>query len=424
MAFETTLPGRYFFDPEIYAVEQERLFGQMWACVGRADALPNAGDFRTVELAGESIILVRGRDGELRAFLNVCRHRGARLCLEPCGSLGAAIQCPYHAWSYGLDGRLLGAPNIARDEALDRDRLGLVPVALEVWEGLVWLSLADDPAPVSAQLEPALHDRFGELEKFRRYGVGGLAVGASIEYEVAANWKLIVENFMECYHCGPVHPELVRLLPQFRLGTSYQGFVGQGTAFADDVAGFTLSGNGARPMLPGLLPSDDRLYYGFVLWPNLFVNLLPDHVILHTLTPTGPERSHVVCDWLFAPEEVARPDSIRPTRSTSSTSPIARTGRSASGRSSGCALAPTPMADSTSRTSSTSRFFAIWCSTGLGHLFELESKRRHVFAAPDPHPLPPLPARRERGNGCGKQFTPVVPQFEFASPSERKRKGR
>ena len=308
MAFETTLPGRYYYDPEIYARECECIFGEMWTCVGRTDALPAPGDFQTVELAGESVIILRGRDDALRAFLNVCRHRGARLCLESTGSTGAAIQCPYHAWSYALDGRLLGAPNIARDEALDRDRLGLIPVHLAVWEGLLGLSLGADPLPVSAQLEPALLDRFGELTKFRRYDIGSLTVGRSITYEIAANWKLILENFMECYHCAPVHPELTSLLPAFRLGTSYQGIVGQGTAFADDVVAFTLSGNGHRPTLPGLLPSDDRLYYGFVLWPNLFINLLPDHVILHTLIPQGPERARVVCDWLFTPEEIARPD--------------------------------------------------------------------------------------------------------------------
>lgn len=308
MAFEKTLPGRYFHDPAIYQLEQERLFGQMWTCVGRADALPNPGDYQTVELGGESIIVLRGRNGQLRAFLNVCRHRGARLCTDARGNAGPVVQCAYHAWSYGLNGRLIGAPNIARDEPLDRENLGLIPVHLTVWEGLVWLNLADDPAPIEEQLEPALRDRFGELEKFRRYGIGTLQVGTSISYDIEANWKLVVENFMECYHCAPVHPELTRLLPQFRFGTSYQGIVGQGTEFADDIEGFTLSGNGHRDRLPGLLPSDDRLYYGFVIWPNLFINLLPDHVILHTLLPLGPERSRVVCDWLFAPEEIAKPD--------------------------------------------------------------------------------------------------------------------
>ena len=307
-AFEPTLPGRYFHDPAIFAREQERIFSAMWVCVGRADAIPEPGRYVLAEVGDESVIVVRGRDGELRAFLNVCRHRGARLCTAAEGQAGAAIQCRYHAWSFGLDGRLLGAPNLAKDERLDRDAYGLVPVRLEVWEGLVWLNLADEePGPLAAQIEPAIRHRFGDRDTVARYGIGRLAVGRSIAYEVAANWKLVVENFMECYHCGPVHPELVRLLPEFRKGTSYQGIAGEGTAFAGDVEAFTLSGTGNRARLPGLGPADDRLYYGFVLWPNVFVNLLPDHVILHTLRPLGPERSHVVCDWLFDPAEVARP---------------------------------------------------------------------------------------------------------------------
>ncbi len=308
MAFESTLPGRYFYDPAILEREQERIFGRMWVCVGRADAIAEPGAYFTADVGRESVLVVRGRDGAVRAFLNVCRHRGARLCTEPCGHIGPAIQCRYHAWSYGLDGWLLGAPNIAREEHLDRGAFGLLPVHLEVWEGLVWVNLAQNPEPLAAQLEPPLLKRFGTLDTFARYRVGELAVGRRIEYEVRANWKLVVENFMECYHCGPVHPELVRLLPAFRQGTSYQGIVGEGTAFADDVEAFTLSGRGSLPRLPGLRPEDDRLYYGFVLWPNFFVNLLPDHVILHTLRPLAPDRSHVVCDWLFAAAEVARPD--------------------------------------------------------------------------------------------------------------------
>ena len=307
---EPTLPGHAFYDPAIYDREQANLFGQMWVYAGRADAIPNPGDYFLAEIGGESILVLRGRDLTIRAFLNVCRHRGARLCADASGSVGPAVRCRYHAWSYGLDGRLIGAPNIAADERLDRDALGLLPVHAEIWEGLVWLNLADDPAPVADQLDPLLLGRFGTLETIQRYGVGELKVGGSITYEIEANWKLVVENFMECYHCGPVHPELVRLLPEFRNGTSYQGegLVGSGTAFAGDVSAFTLSCNGTRPRLPGLEPADDRLYYGFVLWPNLFVNLLPDHVILHRLEPLGPERSRVICDWLFHPDDLARPE--------------------------------------------------------------------------------------------------------------------
>jgi Rieske 2Fe-2S family protein len=308
MGFEATLPGRYFHDPAIYAREQERIFSAMWVCVGRADAVAAPGAYVQVDVGRENVLVVRGRDGEVRAFLNVCRHRGARLCPEPCGQLAGAIQCRYHAWSYGLDGRLIGAPNLMRDERLDRDAYGLIPVALAVWEGLIWVNLADEPEPVTAQLEPPIVERLGSLERFARYGLGDLAVGRSIAYEVRANWKLVVENFMECYHCAPVHPELVRLLPAFRQGTSYQGLPGEGTSFAEDVAAFTLSGQGERPRLPGLLPEDDRLYLAWVLWPNVFVNLLPDHVIVHTLLPLAPDRSRVVCDWLFDPAEAAKPD--------------------------------------------------------------------------------------------------------------------
>src|SRR5829696_6418385 len=142
MAFETTLPGRYFYDPEIYAREQECLFGQMWTCVGRADALPTAGDFKTVELAGESVIIVRGRDGQLRAFLNVCRHRGARLCDEEDGETRRTIQCRYHAWTYGLDGALVAAPNLTKMQDIDRTEFGLIGVHLREWLGYAWVCLA------------------------------------------------------------------------------------------------------------------------------------------------------------------------------------------------------------------------------------------------------------------------------------------
>jgi glycine betaine catabolism A len=304
----STLPGRYYWDPAIYERERERIFSEMWICVGRADHIPEPGRMLTVDVGKENVLVVRGRDHVVRAFLNVCRHRGARLCTESSGDLGQVVQCRYHAWSYALDGRLVGAPNIAREEGFDKSEFGLIPVHADIWEGLLWVNLADDPAPLRDQVEPTVTARMGGADKFDRWALGSLVVGKRIEYDVKANWKLIVENFMECYHCGPVHPELVRLIPDFRNGTSYQGLPGEGTSFGDDIEAFTLSGKGNRARLPGLQPEDDRLYYAWVLWPNVFINLLPDHIILHTLQPLGPDRSHVVCDWLFDPSEVAKPD--------------------------------------------------------------------------------------------------------------------
>ncbi|HYB00403.1 MAG TPA: aromatic ring-hydroxylating dioxygenase subunit alpha, partial [Ktedonobacteraceae bacterium] len=189
--FLSTLPGKYYYDPEIYAQEQEKIFAQMWVCIGRAEMIPaKPGAYQVVTLGGESVIVVRNREGNLQAFLNVCRHRGARLCSEDSGQLKGSIQCKYHAWTYGLDGRLIGAPNILKDEQFDRMAFGLLPVALEVWEGFIWLNLSDNPPSAASQLNPMIVQRFGSCERFSRWGVGELKIGGSITYEVKANWKL------------------------------------------------------------------------------------------------------------------------------------------------------------------------------------------------------------------------------------------
>ncbi len=303
--FLLTLPGRYYYDPAIYEREQERIFANMWFCVGRAEALPDPGAYQTVNTGRESIIVVRNRDRELQAFFNVCRHRGARLCMQAAGHLKGSIQCRYHAWTYGLDGRLIGAPNVLNKDEFDRAAFGLIPVALEVWEGLIWLNLADDPAPLASQVDGPIVERFGSYTPFTRYGLGGLKAGKTIEYDVGANWKLVLENFMECYHCGPMHPEFCQLLPGFRSGKTYAD--GDAAALAEGAEAFTITGKASRPPLRGLLPEDRRRYYGIVLMPNALLNLLDDHVVVHTLHPQGPDRTRVTCDWLFDPEVMSWP---------------------------------------------------------------------------------------------------------------------
>src|SRR6266702_110789 len=231
-SFLSTLPGRYYYDPAIYDREQELIFSQMWVCAGRADEIADPGAYQVVTVGRESIIVVRSRAGVLRAFLNVCRHRGARLCSEATGQLKGSIQCHYHAWTYGLDGRLIGAPNVMSHEQFDRTAFGLLPVALDTWEGFIWLNLSDNPPSAASQLNPLIIHRFGNLERFARYGIGELKVGKSISYEIQANWKLLLENFMECYHCGPMHPELCDLLPDFRSGKTYA--YGDAATYASD----------------------------------------------------------------------------------------------------------------------------------------------------------------------------------------------
>ncbi len=294
-----TLPGRYYYEPAIYALEQERIFSRLWVCVGRADETPDPGSYVLRDLGRESVLVLRDRQGRLRAYLNVCRHRGARLCTATAGRLNATVQCRYHAWTYALDGRLTGAPNMREDPTFDPARYRLLPVALEVWEGLVWLNLAADPPPLA--------DQFGALYAcFARYRVGGLARAATTTYDVRANWKLVVENFNECYHCALVHPELSARVPDFKAGR-VTGQEGGAAPFGPGVESLTMTGKTARPPLRGLAPEDLRAYYGDTLKPNVFLNLHPDYVVVHMLHPVAPDRTRIVCDWLFDPEAAAAP---------------------------------------------------------------------------------------------------------------------
>ena len=300
---ETSTIG--YYDPTIYAREQECIFACMWVYAGHISTLPAPGDYRVVQLANESVIVVRDRQSKLHAFLNVCRHRGSRLCSETAGSLKGSIQCRYHAWTYGLDGNLLGAPNILNLEEFDRSAYGLHPVALEVWQGMIWLNLSDNPLSLEEQMaDPVVH-KFGGNGPIERYAIADLKVAHMITYEVQANWKLIMENTLECYHCGPMHPELCDLLPMYRTGrVDNDG----GAVLAENVEAFSMTGKASRPPLPGLQVEDRRRYYGFFGMPNVFINLLSDHIAIDSLQPVAPDRTIVTSQWLFDPAEMAKPE--------------------------------------------------------------------------------------------------------------------
>jgi glycine betaine catabolism A len=295
-----TLPGSAYTDPAVFAAEQERIFERSWTCVARAADLADPGAFRTVTVGRESVLLVRGRDGAVRAFLNVCRHRGARLCVEPEGRV-RRLQCPYHAWTYALTGELVAAPNLAAMPEVGRERHGLHTVHLREWLGYVWVCLADRPPSFDDEVLGEVVARLGAVAALERYGIEHLDLGRRVEYDVAANWKLVVENFMECYHCATIHPELTEVLPEFADGYAAQYYVGHGAAFADDAQGFTVDGRAGAPRLPGIADDQDRRYYAITVRPQVFLNLVPDHVILHRMTPLAADRTLVVCDWLFAP---------------------------------------------------------------------------------------------------------------------------
>jgi Rieske 2Fe-2S family protein len=309
--FLPTLPGRYYTDPAIFELEKRNIFQKQWLYVCRAQDLPAPGRFVRASVGDENVIVVRGRDETLRAFLNVCRHRGATLCLTDSGDVGRSIRCPYHSWSYRLDGTMISAPNWQSMAAADKADYGLHPVHLAQWHGLVWLNLAENPPPLDEQVWPQLDYRLGgDRAKFDRYDLAKLVLGKRVDYTVTANWKIVQENFQECYHCATIHPELVDTLPQFRnlAGGVTATYETDGYRFAEDKASFSVSGDAVLPRLPGLTDGDDRKYYGMVIRPNCFLSLLPDHVIVHRFHPVGPELTTVVCEWLFPRETVAGHD--------------------------------------------------------------------------------------------------------------------
>ncbi|KOU74457.1 2Fe-2S ferredoxin [Streptomyces sp. MMG1533] len=299
-----TLPGGYYTDPEIFRQEQEHLFESMWFCAVRSADLANPGAFRTVQIGRENVLVTRGRKGELRAFLNICRHRGARLCMEESGEVRRNLQCPYHAWTYDLDGKLIAAPNLIKMPDVDRVEYGLVKVSLREWLGYAWVCLADEPPSFEETVMHAAVERLGDVAAIDHYGTENLALGKRIVYDVKANWKLIVENFMECYHCATIHPELTDVLPEFADGYAAQYYVGHGAEFGQEVKGFTVDGSEGFAKLPSVSEDQDRRYYAITVKPTVFINLVPDHVILHRMFPMSEDRTVVECDWLYAPEVV------------------------------------------------------------------------------------------------------------------------
>jgi Rieske 2Fe-2S family protein len=297
---EPAFPRRAYVDPDVLREEWEKIFLTSWLYAGRADRAAQPGDFFTLDVGGESVLVVRDRDGRLGAFHNVCRHRGSRLCDAESGSV-RAIRCPYHAWTYGLDGRLAAAPNLRATDGFDKEKFGLVPVALEVWRGCVFVNLSDRPGP--------LHEALGGMpDRVRRYPLEDLKTVHRAVHEVEANWKILIENYQECYHCPGVHPELCDLVPLYGTGVVDQPENSETAVFRSGATTFTRTGTTRRPLFAGLTEAERRTYDGELILPGAWMNFLPDFVQTRSLWPVSPTRTRLLTEWLFEASTVARPD--------------------------------------------------------------------------------------------------------------------
>ena len=302
-SLEHTLPRASYLDAKEFRNEYAAIFESGWVCVGRSDALTEPGDYLAIRLQEQSLLVVRGDNGVLRAFYNVCRHRGTELVplKDPgpiSGQFSRSIVCPYHAWSYHLDGRLRGTPHLA----IDTDGVTLHTITLAEWGGFIFVCLAD------GHDEPLSQTLGDGIARLQRYPLADLGVGHTITYDVEANWKVIVENYNECYHCGPVHPELCQIVPAFKQGGGNELDWDDGVPHRDGANTFTASGTTTRAPFPGLSETEKTHHKGELFYPNLMLSLSMDHVAAFYLWPQSAGHTRIQCDFLFHPDELSKPD--------------------------------------------------------------------------------------------------------------------
>jgi phenylpropionate dioxygenase-like ring-hydroxylating dioxygenase large terminal subunit len=315
MSLERTLSRDHYLSPELFASERERIFCREWFCVGREEELAAPGDYVVKDVAGESILVVRTKDGGLAGHYNVCRHRGSQLVPEGCaGSFGGAIRCPYHSWTYTLEGQLRTAPFLdlppgseadSDGQTLSKGELSLHPVGVECWGGFVFVHLT--PLEAKARGQTLASELGAVAERLRRYPLRELRAARRIVYEIQANWKVMLENYNECYHCGPVHPELCRLVPAFKQGGGSDLDWERGIPHRDGAWTFTATGTTTRAPFDDL-DDDERIRHkGELIYPNLLLSLSAEHVAAFLVFPHGPDRTTIVNDFLFHPAEMAKP---------------------------------------------------------------------------------------------------------------------
>jgi Rieske 2Fe-2S family protein len=305
-----TLPGVAYASAEVFDWERRHFLDGSWCCVGRSADVPAAGYQRAVPAGSTSVLLVRDDGGTLRAFFNACRHRGHELL--PAGGTRTArgIKCPYHSWVYGLAGDCRATPRFddrpggAAGPGLDRAQFPLLPVPVAEWHGWVFVNVSGDAPPLAEQL--------GNAEQVvADHRPGRLVLGASHTYQVAANWKIVLENYLECYHCSSIHPELCQVTPPDS-GRGYPQppdglWVGGPLLLREHAQTMSLTGESLGVPIPSV-PAERRREVGYAaVLPNLLVSPHPDYLMTHRLVPLAADRTRVECAWYFPPEAADRP---------------------------------------------------------------------------------------------------------------------
>ena len=299
---EQTLHKDHYTKKRWFDKEVSNIFHNDWICIGREEEFQGVGDYKLANIMEEHIIIIRGSDDELRGFYNFCKHRGCELFDASKGELSGTIKnnirCPYHSWTYDLDGKLKNAPHLKLN--MNDTRYHLSAINLRKWGGFVFVSLGEN--------EILLKDYLKDIpSQLKRYPLEELRSKVNIEYKIKSNWKVILENYNECYHCGPVHPELCQVVPAFRKNGGANLDWERGVPHREGAYTFTMSGTTRRTPFPGLNEDELNRHKGDLLYPNLFISLAADHVAVFILTAITAHKTKIECHFLFEKKEVESP---------------------------------------------------------------------------------------------------------------------
>ena len=313
---EPTLADFCYLDEAFFERERESIFFEEWIAVARSEDIPESGDYVQLELLAQRLLLVRGNDGVIRGFYDVCRHRGCALSMNttpkplegmqvgPTGRFKNVIQCKYHSWVYDLTGQLKVAPFL--EDSVNKADLSLYPVGVAFWGGWVFVNLS--PLEAFAKNWTLERQLGAEVAYSKNYPLADLRTGGRIVYDVKANWKVIVENYNECYHCAGVHPELCELVPAFKQGGGIGLDWSEGVAHREGAYTFSTTGTSVRAPFPGLSEAEKVKHKGQLILPNLMVSLAAEHVAAFTLWPQSVFETRIICDFLFHPSELDKPE--------------------------------------------------------------------------------------------------------------------
>lgn len=292
------LPRDCFVSEELFRHESEQIMNQSWVAVATTSAFDGQPDGQTsfikVDFCDQSVLILHRVDDSFAAFHNICRHRGTRLVQQSDGTLkNDCITCPYHAWSYNDQGRLIGAPNMADVDDFDRSEFGLLPIACHVWAGMIFLHSGNANASFEADMQPL-------VSRLENWDVNQLEIAKTLTYNVKANWKLIFQNYSECYHCPTVHPDLNQQTP-YKSATNdlVEGpILGGPMQLADGFETVSSDGKLVADVFENLDERQRKSIYYYTVFPNMFVSAHPDYIMIHQLMPVDVGNTRIQCHFL------------------------------------------------------------------------------------------------------------------------------